>query len=156
MSLLSEKRFASLGKFNPHVPNAPFLYPLRISQNHRVLWCFQRIEKGCTANEWAKLTKYNPGDQFTSKVSQGESSFYLSEGIIVRILIRILLTDKNRYTYFNEEVDCLYFERFVNLILIHSFSMHPFHYPLKTSENRKDFWFFLKLVFTPCKAEQPL
>ena len=30
--------------FNPFVPNAPFLYPLKI--------CFQGVEKGCIGNEW--------------------------------------------------------------------------------------------------------
>ena len=63
------------------------------------------VFKGCTENEWAKLTKYNPGNLFANKVSQGRSSSYLSEGITVRILIRILLTDKNIYTYLNEEVN---------------------------------------------------
>ena len=38
------------------------------------------VFKGCTENEWAKLTKYNPGNLFANKVSQGRSSSYLSEG----------------------------------------------------------------------------
>ena len=38
------------------------------------------VFKGCTGNEWAKLTKYNPGNLFANKVSQGRSSSYLSEG----------------------------------------------------------------------------
>ena len=39
---------------NPFVPNAPFLYPLRTSENLMVLRCFQRVEKGCIGNKWAK------------------------------------------------------------------------------------------------------
>ena len=66
---------------DPFVPNAPFLYPLKTSENllisfdtpwkHQktsdfliflgaikkdqwVFWCFQEIEKGCILNEWVK------------------------------------------------------------------------------------------------------
>ena len=41
--------------FNPFVPNASFLYPLKISENLSVSRCFQWIEKGCIGNEWVKL-----------------------------------------------------------------------------------------------------
>ena len=40
--------------FNPFVPNAPFLYPLKSSENRKVFWCFQGVEKGCIRNEWVK------------------------------------------------------------------------------------------------------
>ena len=43
--------------FNPFVPNAPFFYPLKTSENSKVFWCFQRVEKGCTGNEWVKWVK---------------------------------------------------------------------------------------------------
>ena len=33
--------------FNPFVPNAPFLYPLKTSEN----LCFQGVEKGCVGNK---------------------------------------------------------------------------------------------------------
>ena len=39
---------------NPFVPNAPFLYPLKTSENLSVFWCFQGVEKGCLGNEWVK------------------------------------------------------------------------------------------------------
>ena len=35
---------------NPFVPNAPFLYPLKTSENF--FWCFQGVDKGCIGNEW--------------------------------------------------------------------------------------------------------
>ena len=35
--------------FNPFVPNAPFLYPLKTSEN------LQGFEKGCIGNEWVKI-----------------------------------------------------------------------------------------------------
>ena len=38
----------------PFVPNAPFLYPLKTSENHTVFWCFQWLEKGCIENQWVK------------------------------------------------------------------------------------------------------
>ena len=41
-------------KINPFVPHAPFLYPLKISENRKVFWCFQGVEKGCIGNERVK------------------------------------------------------------------------------------------------------
>ena len=43
--------------FNPFVPNAPFLYPLKISWNRKVFWCFQGVEKGCIGNEWVNTAQ---------------------------------------------------------------------------------------------------
>ena len=34
-----------LGYFNQFVPSAPFLYPLNISENLTVFWCFQGVER---------------------------------------------------------------------------------------------------------------
>ena len=39
---------------NPFVPNAPFFYPLKTSENRKVFWCFQGGEKGCLGNKWVK------------------------------------------------------------------------------------------------------
>ena len=39
---------------NPFVPNALFLYPLKISENCKVFWCFQGVEIGCIGNKWVK------------------------------------------------------------------------------------------------------
>ena len=36
------------------VPNAPFLYPLKTTENHKVFWFFQGVEKWCIKNEWVK------------------------------------------------------------------------------------------------------
>ena len=35
---------------NPFVPNAPFLHPLKTSENHTV-FCFQGVGNGCIENE---------------------------------------------------------------------------------------------------------
>ena len=40
---------------NAFVPNAPFLYPLKTSENRPVFWYFQGVEKGCIGDEWVKL-----------------------------------------------------------------------------------------------------
>ena len=40
--------------FNPFVLNAPFLYPLKTSENRTVFWCFQGVKKGRIGNEWFK------------------------------------------------------------------------------------------------------
>ena len=39
---------------NPFIPDAPFLYPLETSENLKVFWCFQGVEKRCIENEWIK------------------------------------------------------------------------------------------------------
>ena len=44
--------------FNPIVHNAPFLYPLKTSENLTVFWCFRGVEKGCIGNEWVKEIVY--------------------------------------------------------------------------------------------------
>ena len=43
---------------NPFVPNAPFLYPLKTSENLTVFLCFQGLEKGCIGNKWVKVTLF--------------------------------------------------------------------------------------------------
>ena len=37
---------------NPFFLSAPFLYPLKTSQNPKVFWCFLGVEKGSTGNKW--------------------------------------------------------------------------------------------------------
>ena len=37
---------------NPFVPNAPFLYPLKTSENRKIFWCIQGIEKECLEKKW--------------------------------------------------------------------------------------------------------
>ena len=41
-----------MGYINPFVPNTIFLYPLKTSEDRKVFWCFQRVEKGCIENKW--------------------------------------------------------------------------------------------------------
>ena len=38
--------------FNPFFPNAPFLYPMKTSENRNVFLCFQGVDKGCIRNGW--------------------------------------------------------------------------------------------------------
>ena len=40
-------------RLNPFVPNTPFLYPLK-TENLKVFWCFQGVEKGCIWSQWVK------------------------------------------------------------------------------------------------------
>ena len=40
--------------FNLFVPNAPFLYPLKTSENREIFLCFQGVQKGCIGSEWIK------------------------------------------------------------------------------------------------------
>ena len=41
-------------RFNPFVANAPFLYPLKTSENCKFIWCFQGVEKGYIGNKWVR------------------------------------------------------------------------------------------------------
>ena len=51
--------------FNPFVSNAPFLYPLKTSENRKVFRCLQEVEKGCIGNEWVNTEKCDrPMDDF--------------------------------------------------------------------------------------------
>ena len=45
---------AGLHFIKSFVPNAPFLYSLKTSENLRVFWRFQGVEEGCIGNEWVK------------------------------------------------------------------------------------------------------
>ena len=38
--------------FNTFIPNAPFPYPLKTSENRKIFLCFQGVEEGCIGNEW--------------------------------------------------------------------------------------------------------
>ena len=50
-------KFASNGcPVNPFVSNAPFLYPMKTSEN-LIVFCFQGLENGCIGNEWVKFPK---------------------------------------------------------------------------------------------------
>ena len=53
--MLNSKRKSAEAK--PIFPSAPFLYPLKISENLMVSWCFHGLEKGCIGNEWVNFTK---------------------------------------------------------------------------------------------------
>ena len=42
--------------FKLFVLNAAFLYPLKTSEDLKVFWCFQGVEKGCIGKEWVLST----------------------------------------------------------------------------------------------------
>ena len=68
--------------FSPFVPNAPFLYPLKTSENLAVFWCFQGVEKGCIVNEWVKRKLMYKSKQVSikiSKISKFSFTFKLNE-----------------------------------------------------------------------------
>ena len=50
-----EIHFSMPFSINPFVPNVPFLYLLKTSENLTVFGCFQGVEKGCIGNKWVKL-----------------------------------------------------------------------------------------------------
>ena len=56
-AVLWNKNLRGYRSINPFVLNAPFLHPLKISENLTVFWCFQGVEKGCIGNKRVKTTK---------------------------------------------------------------------------------------------------
>ena len=44
---------------NPFVPNAPFLYPLKASENRKVFWCFQGVQKGFIGKHGVRIFSLN-------------------------------------------------------------------------------------------------
>ena len=65
---------------NPFISNAPFLYPLKASENRKFFWCFEGLGKGCIRNKWANffiltktlriLAKRNPAGKYMLKVGK--------------------------------------------------------------------------------------
>ena len=47
-----KKDISNARHINPFIPNAPFLYPLRTSENLTAFWYFKRVEKGCFGNKY--------------------------------------------------------------------------------------------------------
>ena len=45
--------------FNPFVPNALFLYPLKTSESRKVFWYFLGVEKECTENKQVNKVNFN-------------------------------------------------------------------------------------------------
>ena len=46
-----------LSQLDLFVANAPFLYPQKTSENRRVFWCFQWLEKGCIRSKWVNISE---------------------------------------------------------------------------------------------------
>ena len=44
-----------LGALNHFFSNALFLYPQQASENRKVFWCFQWVEKGYIGNKWVNV-----------------------------------------------------------------------------------------------------
>ena len=44
-------------RVNPFVPNGRFLYTLKTSENRKVFWSFQGVEKGSIGKEWDKINE---------------------------------------------------------------------------------------------------
>ena len=69
--------------FNPFAPNAPFLSPLKTSENRKVFLCFQGVEKGCIGtngftevpglkSSGCNATKIKPLTKFLKGISKAE------------------------------------------------------------------------------------
>ena len=73
--------------FNPFVPNASFLYPLKTEENLTVFWCFQGVEKGCIGNEWVNPFLANAPIIYLSKTSKSLWSSDIFRGFKIEKLV---------------------------------------------------------------------
>ena len=64
------ERFCIVAMFNPFVPNAPFLYPLRTLKNLKVFCCFQGVEKGALGTNGLRAPLGNNISQFLFRQKQ--------------------------------------------------------------------------------------
>ena len=74
---------------NLFVPNAPFLYQLKASENLTVFWCFQRIEKGCIRNEWVKYICWRSNTSCFSSYSSIMPTFITGTKLKWKYFVRI-------------------------------------------------------------------
>ena len=70
-------RYLRIILFNPFVPIAPFLYPLKTSENRKVFFFFHGVEKGCIVNEWVKLNVYKTFRRHPGSLLDFIHTFYL-------------------------------------------------------------------------------
>ena len=54
LSMCRSTRDSLLNLINPFVPDAPFPYPLKTSEDGKV-FCFQGVEKECIVNKFVKM-----------------------------------------------------------------------------------------------------
>ena len=97
------------------VPNAPFFYSLKISENLTVFWCFKRVQKGAL-NKWVNNYQICSNELFHSKdKSPGEISdsmlelitnlepitisFFVSNMLKPGTLLKVTLLHR-RFSYF--------------------------------------------------------
>ena len=96
--LLSQYQKSGVYLFNSFLPNAPFIYPLKTSENLTVFWCFQEVEYGCIGNEWVK-NLYNQHLVFCE--FQFKTSDLVTKLLIIEIAmwncIRVLLRFYAKY-----------------------------------------------------------
>ena len=60
-----------LSHLKQFVPNVSFLYILKTSQNRKVFWCFQGVEKECIGIKWVTRFRHNFQDCLNPICSRG-------------------------------------------------------------------------------------
>ena len=76
---------------NLFVPDAPFTYHLKTSENLTVFWYFQGVEKGCIENKWVKHNYWRIHDlSFTKRRCNSSIIFsFYSIAFLKRYALRI-------------------------------------------------------------------
>ena len=86
---------------NLFVPNAPFHYPLKTSENLTVVLGFQRVKKGCIGNKWVKI-KYRNFTKFMVGKLYGRAQFPHNFGQLARNYVETVFLQNCHITKFGE------------------------------------------------------
>ena len=97
--------------FHSLVPNAPFLYLLKRSENRKVFRCFHVVEKGCIRNKWVKNAQTRTN--------------------CVNRLSQLFLRNSDGMKKFINHVDCFSEQKQYKKIIRHTGKVHLFSWGLK-------------------------
>ena len=92
-------------EINSFVPDGPFLYPLKTSDNLTVFLCFQGVEKGWIGNKWVKY-----GEKFL--IQNGKDSKNPHQDLVL-----INFTKKCFFKKFYKKMPMLYQYKYYNNFL---------------------------------------
>ena len=110
---------------NPFVPNSPFLYRLKTSENLTVFWCFQGVEKGCKPDDYATIKRRIKREVLNFRITLWLNFFINAEKITVALPFKIFKanshteSDHFSFTSFNQRFSPTAFSNFLHWTLKH-------------------------------------
>ena len=105
---------------NPFVPNAPFLYTLKTSENRKVFWCFQGVEKGCKPDDYVIIKRRIKREVLNFRINLWLNFFINAEKITVALPFKIFKTNSHTesdhfsFTSFNQRFSPTAFSNFLH------------------------------------------